>query len=149
QQARRDVPPFVTLPWITSHPAAPGGRAPGQTGGWLGAKYDPMVLSGDPNAPDWRVAELSLGSDVSIERLESRRALLHLVDQERRIAERSLAGTDNGFKRQAIELLTAPAAREAFDLAAEPEPVRERYGRNIHGQSVLLARRLVEHGVSL
>jgi hypothetical protein len=143
------VPPFVTLPWLAMHPAAPGGRSPGQNGGWLGSRYDPMLIAGDPNAANWRVDELSLSDDVTVARLDSRKSLLAEIDQQRRIAERAAdAGLDN-FKQKAIGLLSAPAARQAFDLAAESDAMRDRYGRNIHGQSVLLARRLVEHGVSL
>ena len=54
-----------------------------------------------------------------------------------------------GFKEQAFGLLSSQAAREAFDLSREPDSVRDRYGRNIHGQCVLVARRLIEHGVPL
>jgi hypothetical protein len=145
----RAVPPFVTLPWIAAHPAAPGGRAPGQNGGWLGARYDPMLLTGDPNAAGWRVSELALRDDVTLARLEDRRSLLGLVDRERRLAERAGEAATDGYKSQAFELLTSAAARQAFDLSAEPDAVRDRYGRNIHGQCVLVARRLVENGVSL
>ena len=142
------VPPFVTLPWIAAHPAAPGGRAGTE---WRVARhrYDPMLLSGDPSAADWRVSELALHDDIALARLEDRRSLLALVDRERRVAERAGNGATSGYKRQAFELLTSSAAREAFDLSAEPDAVRDRYGRNIHGQCVLLARRLVEKGVSL
>ncbi|MBI2825457.1 MAG: DUF1501 domain-containing protein [Planctomycetia bacterium] len=147
QQAARAVPPFVTLPWVAAHPAAPGGRAPGQNGGWLGSRYDPMLLSGDPNARDWSVPELALADDVTLGRLEGRQHLLRLVDEQRRALDNS-AGAE-AFKQQALGLVGSTAARQAFDLSAEPEKVRERYGRNIHGQCVLLARRLIEHGVSL
>jgi Protein of unknown function (DUF1501) len=149
QTADRTVPPFVTLPWLAMHPAAPGGRAPGQNGGWLGSRYDPMLLTGNPSAPDWRVTELALHDDINLPRLESRQSLLSLIDQQRRIAERAADAGADSFKQQALGLLGSPAARQAFDLSAEPDAVRDAYGRNIHGQSVLLARRLVEHGVSL
>ncbi len=143
------IPPFVTLPWLVWHSAAPGGRAPGQNGGWLGSRYDPMILSGDPNAADWRVAELALHDDISLDRMADRQALLATIDQQRRIADRAAAAAGGGFRQQAFELLAGAKARQAFDLSAEPAAVRDRYGRHIHGQSVLLARRLVEHGVSL
>ena len=54
------LPPFVTLPWKVLHPAAPGGQSPGQHGGWLGKRYDPFVVTGDPNQPNWSVPELGL-----------------------------------------------------------------------------------------
>lgn len=140
------MPPFVTLPWVASHPAAPGGRAPGQNAGWLGHRYDPLVIGGDPSRPDWRVQELSLADGISYDRIDSRRELLRTVDRQR--AELA-AGDFGGMRQQAFDLLSAPAARQAFDLSKEPDAVRDRYGRNIHGQCVLLARRLVEHGVPL
>jgi hypothetical protein len=143
------LPPFVTLPWLAMHPAAPGGRAPGQNAGWLGSRYDPMLINGDPSSANWRVDALTLGDDITLERLNHRQSLLATIDQQRRIADRAAdAGVDT-FKQKALGMLSSAAAREAFDLAAEPDAVRDRYGRNIHGQSVLLARRLVEHGVSL
>jgi hypothetical protein len=143
------VPSFVTLPWLAYHPAAPGGKAPGQHGGWLGSRYDPMLLTGDPNLPDWRVAELSLPDTISQQRLDSRQSLLRNVDDQRRLLDAAAAGAATGFKQQAFDLLSSGAARQAFDLSAEPDAVRDRYGRNIHGQCLLLARRLVENGVGL
>src|SRR5262249_52695942 len=53
------LPPFVTMPWIVSHPAAPGGKAPGQNAGWLGPAYDPFVLTADPAAPEFAVPQLA------------------------------------------------------------------------------------------
>ena len=147
--ASDSVPSFVTLPWLAYHPAAPGGKAPGQHGGWLGSRFDPMLLTGDPNAPDWRVAELSLPDSISQQRLESRQALLRDVDAQRRLLDAAASGTAAGFKQQAFDLLSSGSARSAFDLSAETEATRERYGRNIHGQCLLLARRLVENGVGL
>lgn len=140
------LPPAVTLPWLAYHPAAPGGQAPGQHGGWLGRKYDPMLIEGDPNKPGWKVDELSLADGISYERIDARQRLLESIDRQR--AEIDSAGAD-GFKQQAFDLLASSEARSAFDLAQESDAVRDRYGRNIHGQCVLLARRLVEHGVPL
>lgn len=140
------LPPFVTMPWLAYHPAAPGGRAPGQNGGWLGRGYDPLLVSGDPSTPDWRVQELSLADGVSYERIASRQTLLADIDRQR-----AALGADDAsdFKQRAFGLLASSEARNAFDLGQEPDSVRDRYGRNIHGQCVLLARRLVEHGVPL
>lgn len=144
------LPPFVTMPWLVSHPAAPGGQAPGQTAGWLGKQYDPMVLAGDPNAPDWQIQELTLPQGVSLERLNQRRRLLQFVDEQRAaIAAQGEAAAMGDLQQRAFSLLSSPEARRAFDINQEPDEVRERYGRNIHGQSMLLARRLVEHGVGL
>ncbi|MGH7199945.1 MAG: DUF1501 domain-containing protein [Planctomycetaceae bacterium] len=146
---RNGLPPFVTMPWLAYHPAAPGGRAPGQHGGWLGHKYDPLLIEGDPSRPDWKVPALSLMDHVSTQRLLGRGELLEQLDQQRRALDSVGVASMSEFQQQAFGLLTAPAVREAFDLGREPDGVRDRYGRNIHGQCVLLARRLVERGVSL
>ncbi len=148
------LPSFVTLPWKAFHPAAPGGEAPGQHGGWLGKEHDGLLLSGDPNAPAWTPSSLSLPADISLERLQSRYELLQLLDRQRRQLQRSLSDPVpvlnlQGHQARAIELLASSRVRDAFDLAQEPAAIRDRYGRNTHGQSVLMARRLVEHGVPL
>jgi hypothetical protein len=140
------LPPFVTMPWLAYHPAAPGGRAPGQNSGWLGRKYDPLVALGDPSKPDWKVQELSLLDGVDFDRIQARHELLSEIDRQRAGFD---AAATSGFKERAFGLLASQQARKAFDLAQEPDSVRDRYGRNIHGQCVLLARRLVEHGVPL
>ena len=140
------LPPFVTVPWKAYHPSAPGGQAPGQHGGWLGHAYDPLLVTGDPNKPEWSVQELSLADGISYERIRSRQSLLSEIDRQRAAIDAQVA---SGFKTRAFNLLSSSEARSAFDLSAEPESVRDRYGRNIHGQCVLLARRLIEHGVPL
>jgi hypothetical protein len=146
RQASGTLPPFVTLPWLAYHPSAPGGQAPGQHGGWLGHKYDPMLVGGDPSQAGWKVEALGLADGISHQRIDSRRQLLSEIDLQR--AEIDSADV-TGLKQKAFGLLASPDARRAFDLADEPDGVRERYGRNIHGQCVLLARRLVERGVPL
>jgi hypothetical protein len=150
RRAPAGLPPFVTIPWLAYHPAAPGGRAPGQHGGWLGRSFDPLLVTGDPNEPNWEVPALSLIQGVSTERLQGRRELLQQLDEQRSALDRVAAAAALGeHQQQAFGLLTSPHVRKAFDLNQEPAEVRERYGRNIHGQSVLLARRLIEHGVPL
>jgi hypothetical protein len=145
-----NLPAFVTLPWLCYHPAAPGGHAPGQDAGWLGKRYSPLLISGDPNNSGWRIPELSLVDTISAERLENRRTLLSSLDTLR--AGMDKAGTLSelsSFQAKAFSLLGSSAVRTAFDLGSEPDAVRDRYGRNTHGQCVLLARRLVEHGVPI
>lgn len=144
------LPSFVTLPWKAYHPGAPGGEAPGQHGGWLGSPHDGLLLSGDPNHPDWKPGALALPDDISLQRLQSRYDLLQSFDHWRRHTDK-LAETANlrDHQSRAYEILSSPGVRQAFDLSQEPESIRERYGRNIHGQSVLMARRLIEHGVPL
>jgi hypothetical protein len=144
------MPPFVMLPWKVFHPAAPGGQAPGQHGGWLGPAYDPLLATGDPNSPTWQLPALQLQRGVTPERLQSRFQLLQQIDQQRQTFDqlpRPAAMTAHQAK--ALDLLASPKVREAFDLHQETAETRDRYGRNIHGQSVLLGRRLLEHDVPL
>ncbi len=144
------LPSFVTLPWKAFHPAAPGGEAPGQHGGWLGPGHDGLLLTGDPNAADWKPAAFSLPDNITLDRLEARHHLLRSFDRYRAEAELAAeTATLRDHQGRAYDLLTSPSVRQAFDLHQEPDAVRERYGRNIHGQCVLMARRLVEHGVPL
>lgn len=142
------LPAAITLPWYVSHPSAPGGRAPGQHGGMLGHGYDPFVIEGDPNAANFQVSGLSLPANLSLAQLQSRRELMKVVDNQ--IGD--LDGAARGFSDQqqrALELISAPDSRQAFDLSEEDPRTRDRYGRHIHGQCVLMSRRLCEAGVPL
>jgi hypothetical protein len=141
------LPGFVTMPWLAYHPSAPGGKAPGQHGGWLGKSFDPLLIEGDPNAPGWQVPALSLLDSSTADRVNRRTTLLDSLDEQRRLIDLAPPNQFLTKQHQAVDLLTSPAVRKAFDLGQEPEEVRNKYGRNIHGQCVLLARRLVEHGV--
>ncbi len=126
------------------------GLRPGYFGGnYLGSEYDPFDTGGDPNSSRFTVQNLNLPKELTIERLESRRALLRQFDSIRRRVEagRELEAMDH-FSLQAWELVTGTRAREAFDISQEDEAVRELYGRNPWGQSTLLARRLVEAGTT-
>ena len=104
----------------------------------------------DPNAPDFSVPELTLLADVSLERLAARRSLLTDVDRRFATAEgRQAQESMDRFQQRALDLLTSETTQQAFRLSAEPDTVRESYGRNIYGQSVLLARRMIEAGTRL
>lgn len=133
----------VTLPYITKEGAG-GPPQPGFFGGLLGKSYDPLFVLNDPNAANFSVPELTLLSDVSAARLAGRRQLRGTLGD----GSRGGAAIDamDQFQQRAFDLLTSPTAQRAFRIADEPDPVRERYGRNIYGQSVLLARRLIEAG---
>jgi hypothetical protein len=144
QPARSGLPPFVTMPWIVSHPAAPGGVAPGQNAGWLGQAYDPFVLSGDPNASMFQIPGLGRPAEQSLPRLEDRRRLLAQLDDPH-----VTAAAYSGFRQRAFDLISSPSVQRAFALDREPVVVRDRYGRHIHGQCLLLARRLIEAGARL
>lgn len=144
------LPSFVTMPWKVFHPAAPGGQAPGQDGGWLGRQYDPLLVTGDPSRSDWKTPELTLLDGISTARLQHRQALLDALDVSRANLEYCANVTAmTEHQHRAFSLLGSPQIRRAFDIAQEPPNVRERYGMNIHGQCVLMARRLIEHGVRL
>jgi len=142
--AARGVPTFVAYP----HVIRDGSVTPGQHASFLGKKHDPLLITQDPNSPDFTMPELSLPAHLTPERLENRRAMMDLIDEQSRLLEFSARarGLDELGDR-AIDLLTSPKFRKAFDLKAEPDNVRDRYGRTTYGQGCLLARRLVEAGV--
>jgi uncharacterized protein (DUF1501 family) len=144
----RSAPPrFVQLPQMASDV---GNLTPGQFAGFLGRQYEPLAVLKDPSAADFNVPELSLPADVTAARLDDREALLRLVDRQTRgLAQAAEARGLGVYHERAVQLLTSPAVRQAFDLGREPEPLRQRYGKNTLGQSCLLARRLVEAGVKL
>jgi hypothetical protein len=139
------VVPFVSMPYITAEGAG-GPPQPGFFGGWLGRTFDPLFVLRDPNAPDFGMPELALTGEMNRHRLSGRKSLIaHLEGAAGRQRERRLQEMGN-FQAKAFDLLTSPATQRAFQLDREPLPAREAYGRNIYGQSVLLARRLIEAG---
>lgn len=123
-------------------------QLPGQDAGFLGRAADPWLLDCDPNAADFEVPEMSLPADMPSLRFDQRRALLEQVNRHLDAVQR-----DNAFRafdaqsQQAFDMLNSSQGRGAFDLSQEPTKLRDRYGRHRWGQSVLLARRLVEAGV--
>jgi hypothetical protein len=137
------VVPYVSMPYITQEGRG-GPPQPGFFGGWLGRGQDPLFVLRDPNAPGFALPELSLGPDMDRQRLAERRRLEDGLGT-RRTEDRRLQEMD-AFQSRAFDLLTSPATRHAFRIDREPRTVRDRYGRNIYGQSVLLARRLIEAG---
>jgi hypothetical protein len=141
------VPAAVSLPDpVTDGPYT----TPGQNGGFLGAAYAPFRIDGDPNDDDFAVDGLASVPEVQPERLRGRRSLLRAVDARLgRLADDRRARELDSYQRRAFALLTSDATRRAFDLSHEPSRLRERYGRHRYGQSLLLARRLVEAGVRL
>ena len=142
-RADRGAPPFVALP----HVIADGSVTPGQHASFLGQAHNPLLLTEDPNAPDFRLPELSLPEGVTPERLADRVAVRRLIDAQAAGLENSAigAGLGESFGR-AVDLLTSPKFKAAFELNRESKATRERYGRTTYGQSCLLARRLVEAG---
>lgn len=148
--AQGPMPTSVMMPWVVAHPAAPGGKAPGQHGGWLGGGFDPFYVLGDPNDPGFQVPGLNLPEGFTLERLGQRKQLLaHLEDRLESLEARSPATNWAPKHAKAMSAVISATARDAFDLNRESPETRDRYGRHIHGQCLLLARRLVEAGVPL
>jgi hypothetical protein len=142
--AQAGLPTFVAFPHIIRD----GSITPGQHASFLGKAHDPLLITQDPNSPDFRLPELSLPASLSLDRLENRREVLRLIDRQAEMLEFSAKarGIDAQYAK-ALSMVTSPRARKAFDVSAEPDAVRERYGRTTYGQGCLLARRLVEAGV--
>jgi len=137
------VPGYVSLPYITQEGAG-GPPQPGFAGGIAGRGGDPLYVLRDPSAPGFRFTEFDPADGVDGLRLADRRGLLGNID---------IPGGDDPslapFRDRAFRLLVSPASRQAFELEREPAKLRDAYGRNIYGQSTLLARRLVEAGTRL
>ena len=114
--------------------------------GFLGADHDPMVVH-DPSRNDFEVPDLSLPKSVAVEQIDERRSALMLVDSlyRQKVEEVEYAKMDR-FTDAAWKMILSPNVKEAFDLSKETEKVKDAYGRHSFGQSVLLARRLVEAG---
>src|SRR4051812_36560739 len=141
---RSALPRFVQLPQLATDV---GNLTPGQLAGFLGRQHDPLAVLKDPSAANFNVAELSLPAEVTAARLEDRRELLRLVDRQARALEQSAETRALGvYQDRAVKLLTSPVVKQAFDLGREPAALRERYGKNTLGQSMLLGRRLIEAG---
>jgi hypothetical protein len=138
------LPSFVAYPYVCRD----GSITPGQHASFLGKEHDPLLVTEDPNADDFKLPELSLPAGVSMSRLENRRELQKLVDKQSRLLDFSAEarGIDAYYER-ALSMLNSDKVRKAFDLSQEPAELRDRYGRHTYGQSCLLARRLVEAGV--
>jgi hypothetical protein len=165
---RRGLPTFVALPHVMYNVV----QLPGQVAGFLGSAHNPFQVNTDPSAPDFRLTDLDLPSDLSLDRLDDRALLLRSLDHHWRHAENLVAAGVNSveplgtrdrdqlqaitaphfaasdiYTEKALRLLHSPAVRQAFHLGSEDPRLRDRYGRTKLGQSVLLARRLIEAGV--
>jgi uncharacterized protein (DUF1501 family) len=114
---------------------------------YLGGGANPFIVNSDPNANSFAVRDLSLARDLTFDRLEHRRQLLATFDELHVQGDRGMADMSE-HQQRAFELLTGREVREAFDINAESSQTRDAYGRHTFGQSALLARRLVERGVT-
>jgi uncharacterized protein (DUF1501 family) len=140
-----EVPRFVSLPTMIADGPF---RTPGEFAGFLGKPHDPLWVLKDPNADDFNVDELKLPAEVDVDRMDDRRDTLTRLRALSRLAEKTadVRGM-NEYQQKAIELVTSAATQKAFAIQEESAATRDRYGRHTYGQSVLLARRLVEAGV--
>jgi hypothetical protein len=143
--SRRRVPTFVAMPWMIADGVF---RTPGQFGGYLGKEHDPLFITRDPNSPSFSVDELTLPIEVPMNRIANRLALRSGLLAHAQLNESIAAvrGLDT-YQQKALSLLTSSETQRAFDIQDETRWLRDRYGRTPYGQSVLLARRLVEAGV--
>jgi hypothetical protein len=141
----RTAVPYVVLPHWTAEGAG-GPPQPGFVGGWLGRSRDPLFVLSDPNAPGFGMPELGLPAGVGPDRSTNRQRLVGELLKARAGWEDFKLRDMDSFQTRAFDLLTAPATRRAVEIEREDPRVRDRYGRNIYGQSVLLARRLIEAG---
>lgn len=121
---------------------------PGQHAGFLGPRHDPWQITRSPNARDFRVDSLRLAQGLEIERLSDRQVLLEQVNRQQAQLAAAAAGRRLSDQQQlAFSVLTSGKIARAFEIDREPAAVRDRYGRHAFGQSLLLARRLIEAGV--
>ncbi|HMF16126.1 MAG TPA: DUF1501 domain-containing protein [Gemmataceae bacterium] len=132
------MPPYVHL----------GGRlfnSPGVGGGVFGPACEPVMIT-NPLASQVQLPQFALSADIPVNRFQDRRALLRSVDHMRAATQSPALERMDTFHQRAVNILTSSRVREAFDLARESEGMRSRYGANMFGQSLLMARRLVEAG---
>ena len=135
---RNSLPPYVCVPSVPNEFA---------NSGYLSSAYGPFAIGADPSRADFKVRDLNLPSGVDDKRFSRRRSLLETVDNHFRELEKSDAlDSMDAFYQHAYSLISSQQAREAFNLKAEPEAIREKYGMHQPGQRMLLARRLVEAG---
>jgi hypothetical protein len=148
RQRPGQLPAAVTLPeHIWNDGNSPW---PGQDAGFLGPAHDPWLIPCDPSSDEFSVPSITLPADVSSTRLGARRHLLSALNSRLDAVAANPRVAEYGLHTQkAVDLLTASATRSAFDLGQESDDVRDSYGRSRFAQSVLLARRLIEAGVSL
>jgi hypothetical protein len=140
------LPAAVSLNAPANQVSANNHIFPGFFAGFLGSRHDPLFVSQNPSQPDFQPLPDLLAPD----QMAGRVLLLDSLERSERQPESHRAGINlEGSYSQAFDLLTSAAARRAFAVREEPEPVRQRYGSTPFGQGCLLARRLIEAGVRL
>ncbi|HVA49775.1 MAG TPA: DUF1501 domain-containing protein [Pirellulales bacterium] len=145
------MPPFIQIGGAVDHATFGGGTA-----GYLGAEYNPFELLANPNATPFNVRDITPPGGVDLTRIERRRSMLGAIDALQRKIDQAVtppAAQPAAFDaldehyRAALNMITAPETKKAFDIDSEDAALRDRYGRTVFGQSCLLARRLIESGV--
>ena len=138
---RKSMPPYVCVPGVPNEFAGSG---------YLSSAYGPFAVGSDPADANFQVKDLTLPGGMGVERFEKRKTLLETVDAHFKNLEKSDALDAMGtFYQRAYSLISSPAAREAFNMKAEADKMKDAYGRNAAGMRMLLARRLVEAGVRM
>jgi hypothetical protein len=127
-----------------------GGRRAGQFAGCLGGKYDPLLTGGNPNADDFKLDTLPLAPSEDAAVVKRRLTLVEQLNAQ--AADLDALAQSQAIKEshaKALDVISSPRVREAVDLSAAGKELRERYGRNLFGQSVLLGKRLLDAGARL
>ncbi|MFB3104267.1 MAG: DUF1501 domain-containing protein, partial [Pseudomonadales bacterium] len=158
---RQTVVPHAALPWVFRTVV----DVPCQGGGFLGAAYDPFCINGDPGTLRYNAEMFSRSDDLSLQRISDRRVLLDEIESRSGFGAVPQTSQLEVLYQKAFDLIESETVREALDVRREPRQTRERYGlsgegsrgsgngaakaygRNLRGQNLLLARRLVEAGV--
>ena len=136
--SKNNLPPYVCVPSVPNEFAGSG---------YLSSAYGPFALGSDPANGNFQVRDLNLPKGCDEFRFSRRRSLLETVDSHFRAMEKSDAiDAMDAFYQHAYKLISSEKAREAFNLKAEPDALKDEYGRNEAGQRMLLARRLIEAG---
>lgn len=136
------MPPYVGVPHLRG-----GTDNLFHYSSYIGGGSNPFIVNSDPNSSRFGVKNLTLAKGLTFDRLKNRRQLLSELDVLPRSHEKTIRNLDE-HQQKAFELLYSKGVRSAFDISAEPDKLRDSYGRHTFGQSALLARRLIEHGVT-
>ncbi|MBM80584.1 MAG: hypothetical protein CMJ78_08330 [Planctomycetaceae bacterium] len=140
---RSALPPFIQLGSSIDR------RRGGGTAGILGLEHNPFEMVADPNAEKFTVRDITPPSGISMSRVERRRRMLSKIDDLQKkadVQQKAFNALDEHYEA-ALNMITAPETKRAFQIDAEDPKLRDRYGRTGFGQRCLLARRLIESGV--
>jgi hypothetical protein len=135
---QNNVPPYVVTPPLSYDHSYMAGN--------MGPQYNPMIVP-DPSQEDFKIPDLTLPKSLSAELIQDRQTFLKVVDHQFRQKEKfARFNKMDSYQEQALRMILSPNVKKAFDLSEESDKVKESYGKTRFGQSVLLARRLVESG---